>query len=273
MRKPDFIQPSQRNCFGSSSPTIGMLRLTAATGLRRIGRSQSNQTRKLEMNMAVNEAAKLGSAIKDAASTSKSVLVEATVQTRDDGSTPMVILSSEDAVRVISAHAPRIIYLVEQAFDLAGEIEAARDEMDDMGVERSPDLLKATQRRFAPHDGKIGATIASFMIDGVLHTTVSTATWHDEFGDTVEAILEESREGASAGQVAKNSEKAKAIESKALVLVKHPSFNHGRVSFDKRMALAETLFQDCDPHTLSEITRRAENLFWLEQSGVQLDGV
>jgi hypothetical protein len=57
------------------------------------------------------------------------------------------------------------------------------------------------------------------------------------------------------------------------VAMKHPSFNHGRVSFDKRMALAETLFQDCDPHTLSEITRRAENLFWLEQSGVQLDGV
>ena len=222
--------------------------------------------------MAVNEAANLGSAIKVAASTSKSVLVEATVQSRDDGTPPVVILSSEDAVRVISSHAPRIIYLVEQVFDLAGEIEAARDELDDMGVERSPDPLKVTQRRFAPHDGQIGATIASFMIDGVLHTAVSTATWHDEFGDAVEAILEESREGASAGQASKNSEKVKAIESKALVLVKHPSFNHGRVSFDKRMALAETLFKDCDPHTLSEITRRAENLFWLEQSGVKLDG-
>jgi hypothetical protein len=225
------------------------------------------------MNMAVNEAANLGSAIKDAASASECILVEATVQTRGDGSVPMVVLNSEDAVRVISAHAPRIIYLVEQVFDLAGELEAARDELDDIGVERSLDHLKATQRRFASHDGQIGATIASFMIDGVLHTAVSTATWHDEFGDAVEAILEGAREGASAGQIAKNSEKAKAIESKAFVLVKHPSFNHGRVSFDKRMALAETLFPDCDPHTLSEITRRAENLFWLEQSGVKLDGI
>jgi hypothetical protein len=58
--------------------------------------------------MAVNEAANFGSAIKDAASNSKSVLVEATVQTRDDGSTPVAILSAEDAVRVISSHAPRI---------------------------------------------------------------------------------------------------------------------------------------------------------------------
>ncbi|MGL4281801.1 MAG: hypothetical protein ACRCS0_15680, partial [Albidovulum sp.] len=89
----------------------------------------------------MNEAANLGSAIKDATTTSKSVLVEATVQTRDDGSTPMVILSSDDAVRVIGIHAPRIIYLVEQVFDLAGEIEAARDELDDIGVERSLDHL------------------------------------------------------------------------------------------------------------------------------------
>lgn len=225
------------------------------------------------MNMAVNEAANLGSAIRDAASASKSVLVEATVQTRDDGSTPMVILSSEDAVWLISAHAPRVIYLVEQSFDLADELETALEELDDISVEHSPDHLKATQRQFAKYDGQIGATIASFMIDGILHTAVATAAWHDEFGDAVETILESAREGARDGQISKHSEEAKAIERKALVLVKHPSFNHGRVSFDKRMALAETLFRDCDPHMLSEITRRAENLFWLEQSGVKLDGI
>jgi hypothetical protein len=249
------------------------MRLTTAMELRRIGRQQNGQVRRLGLSMSANEAAKLGSSIRDAALSAKSVLVEATVQTQDDGSVPIAILSADEAVRVISAHAPRIIYLVEQAFDLAGEIEATRDELDDIGVEHSPDHLKATQRRFAAYDGQIGGTIASFMIDGVLHTVVATATWHDEFADAVEAILEDARENASAGQVSKNSEKAKAIERKALLLVKHPSFNHGRVSFDKRMALAETLFRDCDPHTLSEITRRAENLFWLEQSGVKLDDI
>lgn len=221
--------------------------------------------------MAINEAAALGGAIKNAAVTTGSILVEATVQVRDDGTAPMVIVSAEDAVRVISAHAPRIIYLVEQIFDLAGEIETAREELADIGVELSPDRLKATQRRFASYDGQIGATIASFMVDGILHTAVSTAAWNDEFGDAVEAILEGAREGAEANQFSQHSEEAKAIERKALVLVKHPSFNHGRVSFDKRMALAETLFQDCDSRALSEITRRSENLFWLEQSGVKLD--
>jgi hypothetical protein len=185
----------------------------------------------------------------------------------------MALLSPEEAVRVINAHTPRIIYLVEQVFSLAGEIEAARDELQDIGIELSPGLFKAADRRFAAFDGQICATIASFMVDGVLHTAVSTATWHDEFGDVVQAIVDDAREGADAGQNSKNSERAKAIERNALALVKHPSFNHGRVSFDKRMALAETIFRDCDPHTLSEITRRAENLFWLEQSGVKLDGI
>lgn len=221
--------------------------------------------------MPINEAAALGAAIKNAAIVTGSILVEATVQTRDDGTAPMVILRSEDAVKIISTHAPRIIYLVEQAFDLAGEIETTREELDEIGVERSPDRLKATQRRFASYDGQIGATIASFMIDGVLHTAVATAAWNDEFGDAVETILEGARQGAEANQFSQHSEEAKAIEREALVLVRHPSFNHGRVSFDKRMALAETLFQDCDSRALSEITRRAENLFWLEQSGVKLD--
>lgn len=223
--------------------------------------------------MQINEAATLGAAIKNAAITMGSILVEATVQIRDDGTVPMVILSLEDSVKVISTHAPRIIYLVEQAFDLTCEIETARDELDDIGAEPSPDRLKIIQRRFASYNGQIGATIASFMVDGILHTAVSTAAWNDEFGDAVETILEEAREGAEANQFSKHSEEAKAIERQALVLVRHPSFNYGRVSFDKRLALAETLFQDCDPHTLAEITRRAENLFWMEQSGVKLDGI
>ena len=221
--------------------------------------------------MPINEAAALSATIKNAAMETGSILVEATVQARDDGPAPTVIVSSEDAVRVISAHPPRVIYLVEQVFDLDGEIETARKELDEIGVEPSPDRLKATKRRFASYDGQIGATIASFMVDGILHTAVSTAAWNDEFGDAVETILEGAREGAEANQFSKHSEEAKAIERKAVVLAKHPSFNHGRVSFDKRMTLAETLFQDCDPRELSEITRRAENLFWLEQSGVKLD--
>ena len=224
------------------------------------------------MNLRNNEAEALGAAVKEAAVTAGSILVHAAVEMRDEGSFPTVFVNSEDAVKIINAITSRVIYLVEQAFDLAGELETALEEFDEIGVENSAVELKAMQRQFAKYNGQIGATIVSFMVDGVLHTAMATATWHDEFSDAVETILENAREIASVGQDSKNSERAKAIERNALVLVKHQSFNHGRVSFDKRMALAETLFQDCDPQTLSEITRRAENLFWLEQSGVKHDG-
>lgn len=224
------------------------------------------------MNMRANDAVDLAVAIKNAAASTEIVLVEATVQSRDDGTGLIVFVSPEVATKIISAHSPRIIYLVEQVFDLSGEIEAARDEIDDIGVEYPLDLLTATQHQYAPYDGQIAATVASFMIDGVLHTALATADWNDDFDDAVATILDDAREGASANQFIKHTEEGKAIERKALVLVKHPSFNHGRVSFDKRMALAGTLFEDCDARTLTEITRRAENLFWLEQSGVKLDG-
>lgn len=220
--------------------------------------------------MAINEAAALGDAIKAAALRGKSLLVEASVQVREDGTTPIVILNSDDAVKIIDAQAPRMVYLVEQVFDLAGEIDTLLQEICDMGVERSPSDLKATERRFVQFDGQIGASIVSFMVDGILHTAIATAAWYDEFNDAIEAILEDARESSRADHFSKHSDEAKAIERDAMVLLRHPSFNHGRVSFDKRMALAETLFRDCGPDRLSEITRRAETLFWLEQSGVTL---
>ena len=57
------------------------------------------------------------------------------------------------------------------------------------------------------------------------------------------------------------------IAAKAAILAAHPSFNFSRVSFEKRLTLAEALFKECDEPDLREITRCAENLFWLEQSG------
>jgi hypothetical protein len=57
------------------------------------------------------------------------------------------------------------------------------------------------------------------------------------------------------------------IAAKAAILAAHPSFNFSRVSFEKRLTLAEALFTECEEDELREVTRVAENLFWLEQSG------
>ncbi len=217
--------------------------------------------------LTMNDASALSNAIRSAAEASGSIVVATSIYSGDDATAPVAVLEADDAVRILAAHSPRIIYLLEQVFNLGGELEVALAEYD---IELSPGDLTTLRSRFSKYDGQIGATVASFMVDGVLHSVFASASWQDEFSDLVEAIVEDGRERARAGQFSKQSEEARAIERKALILLRHTSFNHGRVSFDKRMTLAEALFQDCDPHALAAITRRAENLFWLEQSGVTI---
>lgn len=221
--------------------------------------------------MSKNEAAALGAAIRDAAGEAGSLLVEATVQIGEHGSMPIVVPDLADAIKLIGATTPRVVYLVEQAFDLAGEIDTTREELADIGVNSSLDRLKAIRREFSPYDGQIGATIASFMVDSILHTLVSTAAWHDAFGEAIDVVLETARADANASRLSDHSESGTERKRRAVLLAAHPSFNYGRVSFDKRMTLAEALFPDCDQGELAEITRQAEQLFWLNQSGYKPD--
>ena len=76
------------------------------------------------------------------------------------------------------------------------------------------------------------------------------------------------RFGLDAGELAE----AYGAWCEAAILAAHPSFNFSRVSFEKRLTLAEALFNDCGALDLREVTRVAENLFWLEQSGFQPKG-
>ena len=134
---------------------------------------------------------------------------------------------------------------------------------------RSPMLSGAgsAHRRVAGHAGEIRTTLAGFMVDGVLHTSSASAAWHDAFDEVVDEVLESAREGAQVHGRAEAKVANAEIAAKAAVLAAHPSFNFSRVSFEKRLTLAEALFKEFDEQDLREITRCAENLFWLEQSG------
>lgn len=215
----------------------------------------------------MNDAAALGKAIKDGTTVSGSMLIEATIHSEDGGSSPEVSVEMSEAVRLITQLKPRVVYLLEQTFDLTEELETAAEDLGAIDSDSSPHHLKAIRSGYSQYDGQIGAAIASFMVDGILHTAFSTANWYDDFGDTIEALTEGTREEAENARFSERSIEAKELGRKASLLAEHPSFNHGRVSFDKRMTLAEALFEDCDQGELSEITRRAENIFWLNQSG------
>jgi hypothetical protein len=215
----------------------------------------------------MNEAAALGKAIKEAAGVSGAMLIEATVHSEGDSSGPSVVIGQADAIRLVTAIKPRVIYLVEQLFDLPDEISTVEEKLDGIGVDLPSVTLKSIERRFVGNDGQVALAIASFMIGGILHTAISTATWYDEFDAAIDVIMDAARDSAAANRSSERVAQNGEIRRKAMALSKHPSFNHGRVSFDKRMTLAEALFEGSDQTELSEITRLAENLFWLEQSG------
>ncbi|MFD3266377.1 hypothetical protein [Phenylobacterium ferrooxidans] len=209
----------------------------------------------------------LATAIRGAAEAAQACVVDGLPEQADRTAVPLVRLEEEDAVRLISAARPKAVYLVEVAFDPDGEIAAATEALADRGVEKQPASLTAAHRRVAGHAGEIRTTLAGFMVDGVLHTSSASAAWHDAFDEVVDEVLDAAREDAQAHGRAEAKVANAEIAAKAAILAAHPSFNFSRVSFEKRLTLAAALFGDAEEDHLHEITRRAENLFWLEQSG------
>jgi hypothetical protein len=219
--------------------------------------------------MVANAAIDLAAAVRGAAEAAQACLVEGFPEQIDRASVPLVRLEQEDAARLVAAARPKAVYLVEVVFDPEEAINDAAETLVELGVEKIPASLKAAHRRVAEHAGEICTTLVAFMVDGVLHTVIASAAWHDAFDQAVDETAEAAREEAEThGQ-----EEAKAasaeVAAKAVILAAHPSFNFSRVSFEKRLTLAEALFKKCEEQELREVTRLAENLFWLKQSGFE----
>lgn len=217
--------------------------------------------------MTANAAEDLASAVRGAAEAAQACLVEGFPEQIDRASVPLIRLEQEDAVRLIGVARPKAVYMVEVAFDPEEGINDAAESLAGMGVEKLPASLKAAHRRVADRAGEICTTLAAFMVDGVMHTAIASADWHDAFDEAVDETVDTARAEAETHGRAEAKSASAEISAKAAILAAHPSFNFSRVSFEKRLTLAEALFPECEEDELREVTRVAENLFWLEQSG------
>jgi hypothetical protein len=219
--------------------------------------------------MPTNEAVKLAAAIRKSAADVAACLVGAQIRT-DGHALGQVILDAAGITRLIQAVEPKVVYLAEDVFDLEAELESAREAFGAIGQPALPPEIRAAGRRVAAHDGEVCFAQAALVIDGIVHTAIETADWSDAFEEAVEATTLKLREDAAAGRLAENKLVTAEIESCAVQLAAHPSFNHGsHISFEKRLTLAQAMFGDRDG--LQEITKRAQLLFWLEQSGYRSD--
>lgn len=221
--------------------------------------------------MTENAAVDLASAVREAAEAVEACVIDGLPEQGDRSSVPLVRLGQEDAARLIGSARPRALYLVEVAFDPDEAKDDVAETLAEFGVEKLPTSLKSAHRRVADRAGEICTTLAAFMVDGVMHTAVASADWHDAFEEAVEETLDAARADREANGRAEAKAASAEIAAKAAILAAHPSFNFSRVSFDKRLTLAEALFTECEEDELREVTRVAENLFWLRQSG--FDGV
>lgn len=217
--------------------------------------------------MTANAAEDLASAVRGAAEAVQACLIDGFPEQVDRASVPLVRLEQEDAARLIGSARPKALYLVEVAFDPDEVINDAAEALAEFGVEKLPTSLKAAHRRVADRAGEICTTLAAFMVDGVMHTAVASADWHDAFEEAVDETVDAARAEAETHGRAQTKAASAEIAAKAAILAAHPSFNFSRVSFEKRLTLAEALFTECEEDELREVTRVAENLFWLEQSG------
>jgi hypothetical protein len=217
--------------------------------------------------MTANAAENLAAAVREAAEAAQTCLVEGFPKQTDRSSVPLVQLELDEAARLITAARPKAVYMVEVAFDADEAISDAEEGLAELGVEKLPAALKAAHRQVAGHAGENCTTLAAFMVEGVMHTTIASADWHDQFEEAVDETLDAARAERETNGRAEAKAASAEIDAKAAILAAHPSFNFSRVSFEKRLTLAEALFTECEEDELREVTRVAENLFWLEQSG------
>jgi len=221
--------------------------------------------------MTGNAAVDLAAEIRGAAKAAQACLVEGVPEQVDRFSVPLIRLGQEDAARLLGVARPKAVYMIEVPFDPEEAINDAAESLAELGIEKLPASLKAAHRRVADRAGEICTTLAAFMVDGVMHTAIASADWHDAFDEAVDETLDAARaEAETQGRAGAKTANAE-IAAKAAILAAHPSFNFSRVSFEKRLTLAEALFPEWEEPELREITRVAENLFWLRQSG--FDGV
>jgi len=200
-------------------------------------------------------------------------LVETFLQLDRARSVIVADIASDEALKLIAKIEPRIIYLSEVRFTAGDKIEGALDELskriDDEEVQsfRSDERLISLENRWRRYDGQLIAVFLAFMADGILHASVTTADWSDEFDGALERIVADLRQEAEDEEFNLDNTDSEEICEKAEVLAAHKSFCTGRTSFDKRVFLAENLFPNLEPSTLHRITKRAENLDWLTKTG------
>jgi hypothetical protein len=218
--------------------------------------------------------------IRQAAQDSASFVVDAVLSSEHQEGF-QIVLPLDSFIGLLKSCKPRVIYAFANPFNtrdalsellLASDDEADDDvdgQMDEEGRSDKENRLLADARvaalveAFEGFDGQIESFIASFVVEGVLHTVYEKSDWAENFQNGVDELnallrveLTESRGAEYEVNQAKTRECAQTLST-------HPKFIEGRPSREKREYLARSLFPELSESEIFAIVDEATNMQWL----------
>lgn len=179
-----------------------------------------------------------------------------------------VSLDFQSFVKLLVHSKPTALYLLAVAFDPQGDLESwweiDEDDEDDKAL-----MLDAKVKQFIRkmgHAGEIGSLMASFIVDGVLHTLYDDAEWYTELEKQAEELKSQVYVARERKEDEEDKKEKAVIREHAKMLCAHPKFTEGRPSKEKRTYLAESLFPDLETYLVYRIVDEASNMAWLMNS-------
>jgi hypothetical protein len=179
-----------------------------------------------------------------------------------------VALPRESFLELLKHCKPRIVYTYKNEFDARQSIVTQLLPVTEEGGEAQAELLADPRvaplvERFSRHNGQVDSFVATFVVDGVLHSIYERTAWVEaleEQLDELEAVLEAEREDDDEEEDEVDRER---VRDYATRLCENPKFTEGRPSREKRIYLTRSLFPELTDLEVSEVVEEATNMTWL----------
>ncbi|WP_244786024.1 hypothetical protein [Cupriavidus pauculus] len=176
-----------------------------------------------------------------------------------------VSLDFEAFLKLLVHSKPTAMYLLAVTFDPQEDLESwwdiDEDDEDDKALMRD-----AKVKRFIHnmgHAGEIGSLMASFIVDGVLHTLYADAEWYTEIEKQAEELKSQLYVARERREDEEDKKMKALVREHAKTLCEHPKFAEGRPSKEKRTYLAESLFPSLETYLIYRVVDEASNMAWL----------
>jgi hypothetical protein len=120
------------------------------------------------------------------------VIAPLVIEPDKGGGVVSALIDEEQMLALIDHLKPRVVFIVEVAFDALTELvmEIGDEDLDIEELERDK-RVKPLLKRWRERDGETARVVVSMYIDGVLYTLMEQASWLEAFESEAEEVADE----------------------------------------------------------------------------------